>query len=133
MAEHIHDYVCMRKRKREDKLWSLINVANNVIFLNALCVHVHMYDFEVQIPVTSHHHCMNIINIISNYRQSSLTKKVGTNLWTITEPNKRHWHRCIWLYKEKLFYFLNSGHRRNHFYYLHETINVNVHLSSNSN
>ena len=28
---------------REDKLYSLINVANNVIFLNALCVHVHMY------------------------------------------------------------------------------------------
>ena len=75
MAEYIHDCVRMRRRKREDKLWSLINVANNVIFLNALCVHVHMYDFEVQIPVTSYHHCMNIINIISNYRQKAIRKR----------------------------------------------------------
>ena len=65
-----------------------------------------MHDFEVQIPVTSYYHAMNIINIISNYRQRSPTKKVGSNLWTITQIYKRYWHRYDLGEKENNFFLL---------------------------
>ena len=65
-----------------------------------------MHDFEVQIPVTSYYHAMNIINIISNYRQRSPTKKVGSNLWTIPQIYKRYWHRYDLGEKENNFFLL---------------------------